>query len=111
MKKQLKFTVESINSIFKSWKIWLFKVCPYHREQRIFHLQFNSFLDNFSILFDSFLGQSEKICVVCLDNTVEVVYIPCGHAVVCTECAYRIGVGECCPTCREVIADVLKIFL
>lgn len=40
------------------------------------------------------------ICKVCLDNDVGVVFLPCGHLVVCIQCAS--GLSNC-PICRKEI--------
>ncbi|XP_053555092.1 E3 ubiquitin-protein ligase XIAP [Bombina bombina] len=52
--------------------------------------------------------QEEKICKVCMDRTISIVFIPCGHLVVCAECAEEINK---CPICCTVIQRRQKIFL
>lgn len=50
-----------------------------------------------------------KECVVCMDPlSWRIVFVPCGHACVCQECAQRV---ETCPTCRAHIGQKLKLFL
>lgn len=44
-------------------------------------------------------------CVVCLDETVNVVFAPCGHACVCTKC----GDLSACPLCREAVSSQMKL--
>ena len=50
------------------------------------------------------------ICSICMDNTIDSAFIPCGHQAACIECARRLH-GHGCPICREAIADVLHTFL
>ncbi len=51
----------------------------------------------------------DDICSICMDNTIDSAFIPCGHQAACIECARRLH-GPC-PICREAIADVLHTFL
>jgi len=49
-----------------------------------------------------------RLCKVCLDKAVPVVFTPCGHLVCCTECAEPL---QTCPICRKDIQGMLKTFL
>ncbi|XP_004644249.1 baculoviral IAP repeat-containing protein 7 [Octodon degus] len=51
--------------------------------------------------------QEERRCKVCLDHSVSVVFVPCGH-LVCTECAPSLQV---CPICRAPIRSCVRTFL
>ncbi|XP_070600554.1 baculoviral IAP repeat-containing protein 7 isoform X2 [Erythrolamprus reginae] len=52
--------------------------------------------------------QEERMCKVCMDKDVSIVLIPCGHLVVCAECAPNL---RRCPICRGAIRDSMKAFL
>ncbi|XP_042538921.1 baculoviral IAP repeat-containing protein 2 [Dipodomys spectabilis] len=52
--------------------------------------------------------QEERTCKVCMDREVSVVFIPCGHLVVCQECAPSL---RKCPICRGIIKGTVRTFL
>ncbi|XP_044522189.1 baculoviral IAP repeat-containing protein 2-like [Gracilinanus agilis] len=52
--------------------------------------------------------QEERTCKVCMDKEVSVVFIPCGHLVVCKECASSL---RKCPICRSTIKGTVRTFL
>lgn len=52
--------------------------------------------------------QEEKLCKICMDKNVSVVFIPCGHLVACQSCAEAI---EKCPICCCVISQRYKTFM
>ncbi|KAM6248633.1 baculoviral IAP repeat-containing protein 7 [Porphyrio hochstetteri] len=52
--------------------------------------------------------QEEKMCKVCMDRDVSVVFVPCGHLVACGECAINL---KLCPICRAVIEGSVKTFM
>ncbi|TMW39839.1 hypothetical protein DOY81_015081, partial [Sarcophaga bullata] len=49
-----------------------------------------------------------RLCKVCLDEEVGVVYLPCGHLVTCVQCAP--GVNQC-PMCRTAIKGFVRTYL
>lgn len=51
---------------------------------------------------------SEKNCKLCEDNKVEIVFVPCGHAMSCQNCANKC---LCCPVCRGRIEWRQKLFI
>ncbi|NXC29572.1 BIR7B protein, partial [Campylorhamphus procurvoides] len=51
--------------------------------------------------------QEEKMCKVCLDRDVSVVFVPCGHLVACRQCARNLRL---CPICRAVIQERVRTF-
>ncbi|KAI3410382.1 hypothetical protein GPALN_004483 [Globodera pallida] len=53
--------------------------------------------------------QQQLQCVVCCDNKIETVYVPCGHACTCQKCADT--VGDKCPICRSDDSWPIRIFL
>ncbi|XP_068144797.1 death-associated inhibitor of apoptosis 2 [Drosophila tropicalis] len=48
-----------------------------------------------------------RLCKVCLDNEVAVVFLPCGHLVTCNQCARVVE----CPLCRTPIKGYVRAFL
>ncbi|XP_023565273.1 putative inhibitor of apoptosis isoform X4 [Octodon degus] len=52
--------------------------------------------------------QEERTCKVCMDKEVSVVFIPCGHLVVCRDCAPSL---RKCPICRSTIKGTVRTFL
>ncbi|KAF2069517.1 hypothetical protein CYY_009164 [Polysphondylium violaceum] len=52
--------------------------------------------------------QPEKdICVVCMDRTINTVFLECGHLTCCSQCSVKL---KSCPVCREKITRVVTIF-
>ncbi|XP_048839616.1 baculoviral IAP repeat-containing protein 7 isoform X3 [Brienomyrus brachyistius] len=52
--------------------------------------------------------QEERTCKVCMDKLVSMVFIPCGHLVVCTDCAASL---RNCPICRAIIRGSVRAFM
>ncbi|XP_052045110.1 baculoviral IAP repeat-containing protein 3 isoform X1 [Apodemus sylvaticus] len=52
--------------------------------------------------------QEERTCKVCMDREVSIVFIPCGHLVVCRDCAPAL---RKCPICRGTIKGTVRTFL
>lgn len=50
----------------------------------------------------------ETLCKICLDRKVNIVFLPCKHAAVCSQCVF--GIDEKCPICREKITDKINLF-
>jgi hypothetical protein len=51
-------------------------------------------------------------CVVCFDNPPEVVFVKCGHNVICCACANATE-WKTCPVCRAAInskEEIVKIY-
>ncbi|XP_072520121.1 E3 ubiquitin-protein ligase XIAP [Salminus brasiliensis] len=51
--------------------------------------------------------QREKLCKVCMDNDISIVFIPCGHLVTCQRCSESV---EKCPICCAVITQKIKTY-
>ena len=64
-------------------------------------------LDFFLINF-FFLIQFKVDCKICLEGSVEMVFIPCGHICACNSCAERV---TSCPLCRKTIEQSIKIYV
>lgn len=54
------------------------------------------------------LLREEKLCKICMDRNIAVVFIPCGHLVTCKQCAEAV---DKCPMCYTVITFKQKIFM
>ncbi|XP_078509152.1 baculoviral IAP repeat-containing protein 7-like [Lissotriton helveticus] len=52
--------------------------------------------------------KEERVCKICRDSQVSVVFVPCGHLVVCMGCAPRL---KHCPICRASIEDTVHTFM
>ncbi|XP_030069123.1 baculoviral IAP repeat-containing protein 7 [Microcaecilia unicolor] len=52
--------------------------------------------------------QEARTCKVCMDSSVSIVFIPCGHLVVCAECSPKL---QHCPVCRATICDTVRTFM
>uniref|UniRef100_A0A8C5TCN8 RING-type E3 ubiquitin transferase n=1 Tax=Malurus cyaneus samueli TaxID=2593467 RepID=A0A8C5TCN8_9PASS len=52
--------------------------------------------------------REERMCKVCMDKDVSVVFVPCGHLVSCAECALNLRM---CPICRAVIQGSVRAFM
>ena len=48
------------------------------------------------------------VCKICMDKEVNLVYLPCGHLVSCSECGSAL---INCPICRVCIKGVVHAFL
>ena len=47
-------------------------------------------------------------CVVCMEASIQVVFVPCGHIVCCAGCAEQV---QSCPSCRADIVQRVRTFL
>jgi hypothetical protein len=52
--------------------------------------------------------KDERLCKICADKELGVVFIPCGHFVTCTSCAASLPK---CPVCRSTITNLVKTYL
>jgi hypothetical protein len=52
--------------------------------------------------------KDRKNCKICYEKDANMVFLPCGHLVVCETCSSRIRE---CPLCRRPIDGVLKAYL
>ena len=50
----------------------------------------------------------KRMCIVCMDHKIEVVFLPCTHMVTCASCASALTV---CPICRRNIRYAFKPLL
>ena len=52
--------------------------------------------------------KEQRICKVCMDNEIGVVFVPCGHLCCCVQCAPAL---KDCPVCRQPIHGTVKAYL
>ena len=52
--------------------------------------------------------KTQMQCKVCFNADVGVVFLPCGHLVVCTNCAPSL---QSCVICRKKITETIKIYM
>ena len=66
-------------------------------------LSITNFMGRPGFVIDSV--QREQECAMCLEEEVSVVFLPCGHQVVCAGCSqrHRDGGMTKCPSCRSPI--------
>ncbi|XP_050983486.1 E3 ubiquitin-protein ligase XIAP-like isoform X1 [Labeo rohita] len=51
--------------------------------------------------------QREKLCKVCMDSDINIVFIPCGHLVTCQKCSEPLNK---CPICCAAITQKIKTY-
>jgi len=71
-------------------------------------------IDNEQMILNELMNGNhtkDKECSVCMDNDINCVLYPCGHATMCLQCAEECNViqGEC-PICRSHVEKALRIF-
>ncbi|XP_063362858.1 baculoviral IAP repeat-containing protein 7-B-like [Cydia amplana] len=49
-----------------------------------------------------------RLCKVCMDSEVSVVFLPCGHLVSCARCGAALAT---CPLCREPVRALVRAYL
>ncbi|XP_057671931.1 death-associated inhibitor of apoptosis 2 [Diorhabda carinulata] len=54
------------------------------------------------------LLKEARLCKICMDNEVGIVFLPCGHLATCVKCAPNL---EDCPVCRSTIKATVRTFL
>ncbi|KAK3097053.1 hypothetical protein FSP39_005927 [Pinctada imbricata] len=69
----------------------------------------NSIDENSKSIYEETTAMKEQLtCKVCMDNSVSVVFLPCGHIVVCSVCSVRLSK---CPICRRYIREKVKTLM
>ncbi|XP_065225489.1 baculoviral IAP repeat-containing protein 2-like [Planococcus citri] len=54
------------------------------------------------------LLKQAKLCKICMDRDVNIVFLPCGHLISCSACAANL---PDCPVCRQIIKGTVRTFL
>ena len=49
-----------------------------------------------------------RICKICMDSEIGVVFLPCGHFICCVQCAPSL---RDCPLCRQSIHGTVKTYM
>ncbi len=52
-------------------------------------------------------NESRLLCKICFTKEIGVVFLPCGHQMVCKECAQRL---TDCPVCRQPIRGYVRTY-
>eukprot|EP00798_Chlamydomonas_sp_ICE-L_P001999 gene1999-33422_t len=50
----------------------------------------------------------DAICVVCMEHQRSIIFLPCGHLVVCGYCCASV-VSNGCPVCREPVSEAIPL--
>lgn len=53
--------------------------------------------------------EDSRLCKICFNNEVSMIYLPCRHIVTCKKCTASLLKPQC-PACRQPIESVLKVF-
>jgi hypothetical protein len=72
------------------------------------YLQTSGILNLSNTCVDQRARDNELACIVCEDNKVVMLYMPCMHASFCKQCS---GILSECPICNKVIDHKVRIFL
>ncbi len=51
--------------------------------------------------------QDEILCKICMDSSVDCVFLECGHMVTCVQCGKQMNE---CPICRQYVVRVVRTF-
>ena len=52
------------------------------------------------------LEDYDSTCIICMDAPRKIMFLPCGHTVVCTDCSKLVMTsGGLCPMCRKCIVQ------
>lgn len=51
--------------------------------------------------------QDEILCKICMDASVDCVFLECGHMVTCVQCGKQMNE---CPICRQYVVRVVRTF-
>lgn len=52
--------------------------------------------------------RTDKLCLMCCNQDIQVVFLPCGHACACRECGFG---QDKCPMCRSNIESINNLYL
>ena len=57
-------------------------------------------------------AMSEKLCVICMDKSIESVCVPCGHRCLCMDCSVEIlkKKPSKCPICAQNVTQIIKTY-
>jgi len=53
-------------------------------------------------------------CIICFNNTIDKIFMPCYHSICCKECAINLPCSEeiriSCPACHEPITECIATY-
>jgi hypothetical protein len=58
-------------------------------------------------LYNQKESSSEKPCIICFENQINVILLPCAHLALCSRCAKNL---MNCPICRESIQSTIVVY-
>lgn len=64
--------------------------------------------NNISLEEENRLLREARLCKICMDNEIGIVFLPCGHLTTCVKCAPSL---KDCPVCRTIIKATVRTFL
>ncbi len=74
------------------------------RSGKFFYRVSSKYINIESKLVDKIYENIDSECIICMDNTYEVILVPCGHYCLCKECATKLKLSHSnCPLCRKKI--------
>ena len=53
------------------------------------------------------LLKTERTCKICMDDESNMLFLPCGHLVTCSECSKT--VSKCC-ICKKTIKRIIRVY-
>lgn len=65
-------------------------------------------LSPFSLKEENKKMKSSRLCKICLENEIRIVFLPCGHLVCCSECSSLV---QNCTICHRAVKGSVKVFL
>ena len=101
---------------FDFYKKYLSKFSFFFDCQKLFnHLQGMNYMSDKTTKLFSLESEenssTEKVgnlnCIICFDNQIQVVFLPCGHQLACLTCSQKM---QTCPICRKEIESKLRTY-
>lgn len=77
-------------------------------EQKITKTDVDKSEGSLSLEEENRLLREARLCKICMDNEIGIVFLPCGHLTTCVNCAPSL---KDCPVCRSVIKATVRTFL
>jgi hypothetical protein len=56
------------------------------------------------------IEETDRTCVICLDQPRSHLIIPCYHFIACSDCIRNFGFGSECPMCRTKVIETKQVF-
>ena len=61
----------------------------------------------FQGIWDSQPKANELLCIICIDNDRDAIYMPCRHNATCIKCTKNL---KNCPICKVEISEAIRIY-